>query len=148
MTSMLLRLVAFRASCMLVFVASWGCSPDSYQMAPISGTIRLDGKPLPNATVGFEPTNVAGAIAGPGSYGRTDDQGRYQLMAPGDRPGAVVGMNKVWVRTYRAVRGAGEQVKQVLSVERLPSRYHDQTELTYEVPASGTEHADFELRSQ
>jgi hypothetical protein len=59
-----------------------GCSPAPPQIVPVSGTVTLDGKPLPNAEVRFIPTRdgLDGNMVG---IGVTDDDGKYTLRLPG-----------------------------------------------------------------
>lgn len=80
-----------------------------------------------------------------GSYGTTSADGRYTLrLVEPDIIGAVPGMHRVRIRTAVA-----EEVREdsPVAVEKLLPRYHDGT-LTFEVPVSGTQAADFELSSQ
>src|SRR5206468_11403323 len=70
-----------------------GCGGD----APVSGVVTLDGKPLANAHVVFQPEATSGKTnVGTGSYGVTDSNGAYTLrVADSDRAGAVVGKHRV-----------------------------------------------------
>jgi len=71
-----------------------GCSKGGAQVAPVHGRVTLDGQPLAKADVRFEP------VASPRpSVGRTDNEGRYQLMIRRGEPGAAVGQHTVsiWV---------------------------------------------------
>ncbi len=130
----------------LVALGLAGCGSE-YPVAPVSGEITLNGAPLAGARVGFEPMREGDDLeAGPGSYGVTDEQGRYQLTALDGRPGAVVGNHRVWVRTYQAREGPHGQIIPV-TPERVPKRYNIQTELTFEVPPGGSDEADFALSS-
>ncbi|MEX1026648.1 MAG: hypothetical protein WD049_01385, partial [Candidatus Paceibacterota bacterium] len=74
-----------------------GCGGDGYRMAPVSGTVMLDGAPLPNASVTFSPSAQGQSEqAGPGSYGRTNEQGKYSLKRiDTDANGALVGNHRV-----------------------------------------------------
>ncbi len=68
-----------------------GCGDSGPKMAPVEGTVSLDGKPLNNIMVEFWPSS-----AGPRSIAVSDAQGRYKLMADdGKREGAAVGPHKV-----------------------------------------------------
>jgi hypothetical protein len=59
-----------------------GCGPAPPQIVPVSGTVTLDGKPLPNAEIRFIPTRpgLDGNMVG---IGVTDDDGKYTLRLPG-----------------------------------------------------------------
>ncbi len=125
-----------------------GCGEGSdFAMAPVSGKVTLDGKPLAEAHVGFEPIAQQGtSVAGPGSYATTDKEGHFELKSLDNHNGAVVGSHHVTIRTLQAERGPNGEVK-VIQQEILPNRYHAETELTFTVPQSGTEAADFDLES-
>src|SRR5258708_29057010 len=71
---------------------SVGCGEN---LAPVSGKVTLDDKPLPNAMVIFHPDSN-GPNPGPGSHGKTDDKGEFMLslMTRGVK-GAVPGKHKV-----------------------------------------------------
>src|SRR5687768_9836969 len=54
-----------------------GCG-DSLQVAPVSGTITFEGKPLAGATITTQPIATESQNPGSGSFGQTDDQGRFE----------------------------------------------------------------------
>ena len=124
-----------------------GCGSEAHPLAPVSSRITLDGEPLSKASIGFEPIRVGDAVsAGPGAYGSTDADGKFRLQTPDGRAGATVGKNRVWVRTLRAARGRSGDAM-VIAQERIPARYNSKTKLTFDVPAEGTDAADFALVS-
>jgi hypothetical protein len=53
-----------------------GCGGVKY--VPVSGVVTLDGKPLANAMVLFQPIGDQGGV---GSTAKTDSEGRYKLEA-------------------------------------------------------------------
>src|SRR5262249_39992268 len=124
-----------------------GCNPEGYKVAPVSGRVTLDGKPLANAAVVFSP--VAGADnkdPGPGSGAKTDADGRYALtiVGKGNR-GAVVGKHKVRITMYPEGDPTDDRPQRP---KPLPPRYSGKnTILEYDVTASGSRSADFELTS-
>lgn len=124
-----------------------GCAGESYSIAPVSGTVTLDGEPLANASVGFEPIRQGDDIvAGYGSYGETDENGNFTLKTLHGEDGAIVGKHRVSIRTVSGELGPdGEDV--ITSEEKLPPRYNSDTELTFEVQPEGTDAATFELTS-
>jgi len=78
----------------LVFTA--GC--DSHGLAPVSGRVTMDGKPLADVYVVFEPADGR-PNPGMGSIGKTDADGHYSLhQIQPDRAGAVVGRHRVTIR--------------------------------------------------
>lgn len=60
------------------------------RIAPVEGTVTLDGKGLDKILVEFWPS-----AEGPRSVGETDAQGHFELMTDDGKRGAVVGKHKV-----------------------------------------------------
>jgi hypothetical protein len=130
-------------------VAAAGCN--SWKTVPVSGKVTLNGQPLANASVSFQPIAPEGKVeAGPGSQGKTNDKGEFTLtMSTGER-GAMVGKHRVMISKLntqvgdsdeRAPRGGWPQGDEV------PERYNAATELKFDVPSGGTNKADFQLTS-
>jgi len=68
-----------------------GCGQSGPELADVTGTITLDGRPLPKVGVVFRP-------AGPGAspaYGGTNKDGKYTLLFSQDRKGALPGEYEV-----------------------------------------------------
>ncbi|WP_146118550.1 DUF4198 domain-containing protein [Blastopirellula marina] len=86
----------------LTAVPLLGCSSESY--VPVSGVVELDGKPLEDAKLIFEPMGDAQGIAnGKPSYGRTDASGAFTLHCPQeDVEGAAIGEHRVRIVTTKA----------------------------------------------
>jgi hypothetical protein len=129
-----------------LFVA--GCGKNPHRLAPVSGTVTMDGKPLANAAVAFLPDTKPGAKPSPTSRGETDKNGRYMLMSSEDKPGAVVGTSKVRISTMKSTGGSEGEGGALLARETVPEKYNARTELTFEVPEEGTDAADFDLKSK
>ena len=107
------------------------------QLGYVEGTVRMDGQPVKDATVIFQPDD------GLPSHGETDSQGHYELKFS-DKLGAVVGGHTVTVETYRiSTDASGEPVE---SREMIPAKYNSETELSREVVA-GKQTIDFDLTS-
>jgi hypothetical protein len=129
-------------------VLALGCG-GRLRMAPVSGVVHLDGQPLAGAHVNFQPIGARDRDPGPGSYGKTDGQGRYTLrLVQPDLPGAVVGEHRVSI----SLRGGEEATRSPdggvqLVKDRVPARYNTQTTLRFEVPSGGSEEANFDLSS-
>lgn len=132
----------------LALLAAAGCT-DPYPLAPVSGRVKLDGKPLPDARVGFEPIRktVKQMDAGPGSYDLTDGEGRFELKSLDGKSGAVIGEHRVWISTYEGKEGPNGSVI-TIAPEKVPPRYNSESELTFTVPPEGTDQADFDLTSE
>src|SRR6185369_144373 len=73
-----------------------GCSGNE-KLAPVSGSVKLNGKAVADVEVIFQP--IAGETAnapGPAAFGVTDAEGRYKLKVVGeDKAGATIGKNHV-----------------------------------------------------
>jgi hypothetical protein len=95
-------------------VAAAGCGGRGF--AEVTGTVLIDGKPLPGAFVTFVPEGPD-AVRGVGS---TNDEGRYRVIRPGGKLGAMIGTNRVSVTGGDAGRA-------------LPPQYNTQTTLSCDV---------------
>jgi hypothetical protein len=125
-----------------------GCAKEPYKVAPVSGSVRLDGKPLANAWVTFMPIGTKeNPDPGPTSSGKTDAQGRYTLAIEPNRPGAVVGKHKVSINAGGDGKGEDRDAGGPrLPREKIPEIFNNKTTLTFDVLAEGTEKADFDLK--
>jgi hypothetical protein len=121
-------------------------------MVPVSGVVTLDGQPMEDILVHFQPAagTAADPMFSPSSHGITDDEGRYKLEWS-EASGAIVGEhvvtlmykdpNKRWPEDF--VNEKGEE----LPVEfKLPLEARDGT-LRFTVPEGGTDRADFSFES-
>lgn len=71
-----------------------GCGRgDRPELGTVTGTVTLDGEPLPNVELSFVP-----AIGRP-SYGETDEEGNYELNYIRNIQGAKIGKHKVLIRS-------------------------------------------------
>jgi hypothetical protein len=127
---------------------SLGCGKNPHRLAPVSGRVTMEGKPLANALVAFLPDTKPGAMPSPTSRGETDQNGRYTLTSSEDKPGAVVGTSKVRISTMKSTGGGEGEGGAILARETVPERYNARTELTFDVPEEGTDQADFALKSK
>ena len=128
-----MRAINFLAifSCLLMLFAL-GCSQgDRPELAPVTGTVTLDGKPLERAAMMFRPEE------GRASRGITDASGHYELIYLRDIRGARIGSHTVSIMTRTESR----------PVERVPAKYNKQSTLTREVKDEQNVF-DFELKSQ
>src|SRR5438132_10533557 len=88
---------------LLLFAA--GCGGPT--LAPVSGKVTLDDKPLAGATVGFYPLDAKSPASAPTSSGRTNDKGEYKLQTVmTSRPGAVVGKHRVSITVEPDLTGS------------------------------------------
>ena len=125
-----------RLSVIFLFVVFLvGCGGNE-NLSSVTGTITLDGEPLPNAFVVFSPT-----AGGTTSYGRTNGSGQYEMMFNDDEMGAWIGENRVEISTgdVGATMNGG-------TPEKVPAIYNQQSTLKVEVTAGPNTH-DFDLES-
>jgi hypothetical protein len=133
------RRISSLAFAFALFLAATGCGGG---LASVSGVVTLDGKPVEGATVSFTPATGDGGGVG-GSYGKIDAQGTYSLRTVvGDRSGSVPGKHKVTISLSKSDATNPEGA----SKELIPTKYNTKSELTFDVPSSGTDKANFELK--
>jgi hypothetical protein len=71
-----------------------GCGPKEAKLVPVEGVVLIGGSPAANIAVQFLPDDVPGELR-PTSFATTDADGRFRLLAPGGKEGAVVGGHAV-----------------------------------------------------
>ncbi len=77
-------------SCFLLAVLVAGCSKSGPELAPVHGRITVDGQPMENVDITFQPDGSK-----PPSYGRTDKDGQYELGYKRGVTGALIGQHTV-----------------------------------------------------
>lgn len=90
-------------------------------VAPVSGTVTLDGQPLPDALVRFQPLE-----GGRPSTATTNAQGEYTLRYTQKQEGAERGKHRVFITTAETVED--EQGNEVLTEEKVPARYNTEND--------------------
>jgi len=120
-----------------------GCSD---KRAEVSGTVQLDGQPVPDGRIDFIPVE---GTKGPGTGAPIKD-GHYHIAK---KDGVVVGKNRVELRTFRKT---GEQIQDpnapqgVLTDERaqaFPPEYSDQSTVVKEIH-EGPNTIDFDVQTK
>ena len=137
-----------------LLMAAAGCSGDA-RYAPVSGTVRLDGKPYGKAVVSFQPIGTKDSPnPGRGSSAYTDDNGRFVLKCDGTVNGAVIGKHQVRIMTRGADnvtadpdKGSSDEVSARRPVDPIPPEWHSRSTKEFDVPAGGTDKADFDITS-
>jgi len=109
------------------------------ELGTVSGNVTLDGKPLAGATVQFTPG------LGRVSRGRTGPNGSYQLRYIGNEKGALLGEHRVTITTSWDEEDPAKGITH--HPERLPPKYHLESELTRTVEA-GHNKFDFATTSK
>ena len=127
----------------LILLSATGCPKRTFPHAPVSGTVKINGKPVEGAKVRFQPVSKGNSgEAGGGSYATTDKDGKYTLkLILQDGEGAVVGEHRVHISTG-APEGDSDAPKIV--GERVPPEWRD-GQHTFTVPQEGTDSADFNI---
>ncbi len=125
-----------------------GCNDSRFKIVPVSGVVTIDGKPIESAFVSFDPRSTSeDGIAGPGSFGRTDAEGRYKLTTYDRQNGAVHATHRVAIRTMIAEDGPDGNPR-IVRRELLPPKFHQRSTLTFEVEDEGTDQANFDLSTE
>jgi hypothetical protein len=130
--------------CLLPLLAA-GCSSEARSAAPVAGKVTVNGQPLADIGVTFEPV---GSGAGRGSFGRTDAAGNYRLrFIDNNQTGALMGKHNITFRDLQASAGAQELdagpslPKQKF---RFPQKYMSEAQ-QFEVKP-GSNHVNFDLK--
>jgi hypothetical protein len=106
--------------CFVLLAMSFaGCGKTGPELAPVTGRITLDGKPLEKADVLFQPDGSR-----PPSSGRTDANGHYDLAYKRGVMGGTIGSNTVQITISSDV---------VANPPNIPARYNSESELKKEV---------------
>jgi hypothetical protein len=120
---------------LLSLVFCIGCGGD---LGKVSGNVTLDGEPVENALITFEPE-----AGGRMSYGLTDKSGNYTLVYTNEQDGAEIGKHRVIIEGK--VDGDPDQGIESRR-EYIPAEYNSQSTLTAEVTGGKQTH-DFALES-
>ena len=82
-------------------LAASGCSNGSDEkLAPVSGKVTVDGKPLTTGSVSFRPDASQGNMSQHQPNSAIDTEGNFELFVPPARKGAPLGWYKVVVTAY------------------------------------------------
>ena len=100
----------------------------------------MDGSPLVNAKVIFEPQETTGNARRRASSATTQADGSYSLEYNEDVSGASLGKHRVMImKLTDNPEDAGKQL--------VPTKYNDKSELTADVKADGNT-INFDLKSK
>lgn len=131
-----------------------GCGSDLPEIGEVTGTVTLDGKPVKDAKVIYSSDHART------SYGKTDDEGKYELTYIRNIKGAAIGSHTVSITTGGEEDEDEEQPNEEkegntgngpdggdtkMKAETIPAKYNSKTTLTAEVkPGDNT--IDFTLK--
>ncbi len=122
-------------------ILSVGCGgsagSDQPKLGTVSGVVTMDGQPLADVIITFNPTQ------GRPSNGKTNAEGKYELGYLRDTKGAVIGSHTVSITTPQdAPTPPGKTYK-----DPIPAKYNSKTTLKEEVK-TGDNLINFELVSK
>ena len=136
----------------MLALAPAGCGGVSFRSTPVSGQVTLDGTPMADIQVLFQPACSESGNPGPGSRAITDAGGRFSLRTvDGSRIGAVPGKHKVTLmyvdpNAPDEETGEGPDADAAAPQFKLPPKARDGS-IEFTVPEAGTDQANFELTS-
>jgi hypothetical protein len=125
---------------LIVSLAAFGCggdkrSPD-VKRVKVSGSVKLDGKPLQAGYITFDPQNGQPPAA------ITILDGKYDDLAPiGKCKVSITSSKKTTMREITKMDGPGYD--EVMEINLLPERYNLKSEITKEITAEGPNTFDF-----
>jgi hypothetical protein len=139
-----------------------GCGR-SEPVAPVSGVITWEGKPLVDASITTQPIATDSQNPGSGSFGQTDGDGWFELelVKPAVK-GAIVGEHRVMISRAAGDVEADQSRRSAGGVEywtddpnsnrqpagnKWPTRFTDGS-LRLHVPPEGTDEANFNLTAK
>ena len=141
----------------LLALALLGCGGGP-RYVPVSGVVRLNGNPYRGAVVNFQPLGSPdNPYPGRGSYGHTDENGRFTLVVDDKIKGAVVGKHRVRIATLQnsaaqeydpkvgTPDGGERKSRPKRSIELIPREWNEESKQEFEVPAGGTDKANFDI---
>lgn len=121
----------------LLVAAVSGCREKGPELAKVDGYVKLDGRPVANAMVEFQPREK-----GSPSVGYTDKSGYYQLRFSRDRWGAMPGEHTVRI-DWDWEPGSDDPKPEF----KIAQKYNKKSELTAKV-ATGSNSFDFEIQPE
>jgi hypothetical protein len=141
-----------RLGCLLLWLGALaiaaGCgASDPLGRRAVSGTVTLDGQPLADGVVSFQPTSEgatsSGAVITAGKYAIARDrglpQGKYRVVINSVKPGT--GM------TLPEGKMPGEEVG-TPQVELIPAEWNSKSQNVVEVTSAGAAHFTHEIVSK
>lgn len=126
---------------LLSLIVLVGCSGSS--LAPLEGTVTMDGQPLVGASVTFQRTE--GPLEESFYSAETDASGHYVAASDdGGKPGVVPGKYRVFITTVEVPSGADDTA--VAPPDPVPVQFRDGS-TTVTVTEDGATSQDFSFAS-
>jgi hypothetical protein len=122
-----------------------GCKKSNQlDVAPVTGIVTLDGKPVSGGVVVFQPAR------GRGATGIISSDGKYFMRTYREADGAIVGLNKIAVSSSGKMPTIEEQEAGTVNIKQnLPGIYTspETSGLSFSVEAGKENHFDIKLFS-
>jgi hypothetical protein len=136
---MRIRGAAWGVGVFLVLLALTGCDSGP-PTGEVKGTVKVDGKLVEEGAIGFSPVDGKTATAG----GMIKD-GQYAVKVPVGLMKVSISMPKVV--GHKKIYPTPNSPTMPVTVEGLPARYNEKTELQFEVKA-GLNEKDYDLKGR
>jgi hypothetical protein len=88
------------------------CNRAPYPLAPVRGTVTIDGQPMTGGKVMFAPVAKGSLNSGRPAFGEIQHDGSFALSTYSDGDGAVVGDHWVSIVNGLAAGGTSQPVRQ------------------------------------
>ena len=138
-----------RTRAMLFFAIFLAAGCGGPKIAPVSGKVTMDGKPLANANVNFQPIGQGNVHPGPGSHSKADKNGEYTLEYIEGGQGALVSKHRVEISAIADDgKGDPEDNRRRAAPDRVPPQFNVKSQLTCDAPPGGKNDANFALTSR
>ena len=124
---------------------------------PVSGVVKIDGKPYDDGVVTFQPiASSDNQNPGRGSSSYTDAEGKFRLQTDDGHDGAVPGKHLIRIRTkgdniaaFDPKTGTPDNAPTPKGKpDIIPREWHVESDKTFDVPAAGTDKADFDISTK
>ena len=132
-----------------------GCGDAGPKYVPVSGVVKLDGKPYGDGVVVFSPIGTADRPnPGQTSSAETDAAGRFVLKTADLKTGAVAGKHLVRIQTRTPVAqvdssiGTPDNSEARVKRDPIPPEWNTLSSKEYEVPGAGTDQANFDIATK
>ncbi len=141
----------------IAITLSSGCAggsvskPEIPPLEPVSGTVKLDGKPEAGISVIFSP---AANNKGNASYGTTDEAGAFKMVYREGHEGVPAGDYVVMFSKLTQKDGSpippGQTAADVQAVDKIPQQYrmNENPRYTVTVPAGGKSDFAWDLKTK
>lgn len=96
----MLRTVHYFSLLLFTLMMVGGCGPGEEKLVPVSGTVTIQGSPLPYGTVTLIPEGAAGNTSTSQPFGKVGSDGKYTVETNG-KPGAPLGKYVVTVSSVK-----------------------------------------------